>query len=879
MRWQQRLFRRARTERQLDAELRFHLKQQIADYIASGITPEEARRRARLELGGLEQVKEECRDVGAARFIETLIQDVRYGLRQLRRSPGFTAVVVIMLALGIGANTAIFSVVYAVLLKPLPYPNSDQLVNVFETNPQKRIASAALTYPEFEEIGGHCGVFSALAGYQSHALVLTGTGEPADVPTMDVTPELFSVLGVNPIMGRSFLPKDNKRGAAPVVVMSENLWRSRFEANPKIIGASINLDKRAFTVIGIMPATLHFSLRAASEDLWIPLVQDPFFSGLMTKPGARGLRVIGRLKPGLSMKQAQAAMGTMSTRLAGEFPARDSGFTVRLETERNDIVGNAGSSLMVLLGAVGLILLIACANIANLLLSRATLRAREIAVRIALGAQRARITRQLLTESTLLGLLGGIAGVLLAYGGVRGLRALLPQSLPRAQEIHVYGWVLIYAFMLSAVATLIFGLAPAFFAADSSLQTSLKESAGRSGEAGERRRLRSSLATAEIALAMVLLITAGLLIRSFESLTSVNPGFVAQHLVTAQISLPQYQYSKPAEWAAFSDELLARIQAQPGLEDSAVSVPLPVLYDPLTLPFKIVGSPPLPHGASRSADYMAASPGYFHVMEIPLFRGRFFSRQDSLMAPRVAIISQTLARRYFPNQNPLGKQIIFGLPPSPNVAREIVGVVGDVRADGLNKDSRPMMYAPYAQAPMWGAVVVVRGSSDASTVAAAIRRATHQIDKDLPVTEIESLPEALHTAVAPARFRTVLLGLFGAIALVLAAVGIFGVMSYSVSRRTHEIGVRMALGAAPGGVLRLILMESAKLVLLGLAVGTAAALVFTRFLSTLLFRVHPTDPLTFIGVAVLLTVIALAACYIPARRAAKVDPMVALRHE
>jgi putative ABC transport system permease protein len=879
MRWYRRLFRRARTERQLDAELRFHLEQQIADYVASGMTPEEARRRARLDFGGLDQVKEECRDVGAARFVETLIQDLRYGLRQLRRNPGFIAVAVITLALGIGANTAIFSVVYAVLLKSLPYPDPDQLVNLFETNPQKGIASAALTYPDFEELRRHSGVFSALAGYQAHDLVLTGAGEPADVPTMDVTPELFSVLGVKPIAGRSFLPKDNSRGAAPVVVMSENLWRSRFGANPNLIGQSINLDKRAFTVIGIMPATFRFSLRAASEDVWIPLVQDPFFSGLMTKPGVRGLRAIGRLKPGFSMKQAQAAMDAMGARLARKFPAQDSGFAIRLETEQNDIVGNAGAALLVLQGAAGLILLIACANIANLLLSRATSRAREIAVRIALGAGRARIVRQLLIESALLGLLGGIAGILLAYRGVQGLRSVLPASLPRAQGIHVDGWVLLFAFVLSAVATVIFGLAPAFFAADSSLQTSLKESAGRSGEGGGRRRLRNLLATAEIALAMVLLVAAGLLMRSFAALTAVNPGFVAQHLVTAQISLPQYQYSKPAQWTAFSNELLARIQAQPGLRDSAVSVPLPIVYGPLTLPFKIVGSPPLPHGTSRTADYMAVSPRYFHVMEIPLLRGRFFSRQDSLMAPRVAIISQALARRYFPNQDPLGKQIVFGLPPSSIGTREIVGVVGDVCADALNKDPGPMMYAPYAQAPMWGAVVVVRSSLDTSTIAAAIRHVTHQIDKDLPVTEIESLPEALHAAVAPARFRTLLLGLFGAIALVLAAVGIFGVMSYSVSRRTHEIGIRIALGAQKGDVLALVVGQGMKVALAGVGIGIAGALALTRLLSSLLYGVKPTDPLTFVAVSLILLGVALLACYIPARRATKVDPMVALRYE
>ncbi|MGH9436281.1 MAG: ABC transporter permease, partial [Terriglobia bacterium] len=500
-------------------------------------------------------VKEVTREMWGWIWLETLLQDLGYGLRQLRRNPGFAAIIIATLAIGIGANTAVFSVVYSVLLKPLPYPHADQLVNLFESNPQKKVASAALTYPDFQEFVRHSGIFSGLAGYQAHDLVLSGLGEPAEVHTMSVTPGIFSVLGIKPMAGRGFIAQDGKRGAAPVVVLSESIWRSRFGANPNIIGQSVDLDKRSFRVVGIMPANFHFSLRASSEDVWIPMVQDPLWSRAMTQPGERFLRVIGRLKGGVSMRQSEAAMNTVSARLRGTFPVQDSGWSVHLEREQSDVVGAAGSALWILFGAVGLILLIACANIANLLLARATSRAREIAVRVALGAGRTRVVRQLLTESTLLGLLGGVAGIVVAYWGVQGLRSVLPSSLPRAQDVGVDGWVLVFAFVLSAAATVIFGLAPALFAADSNLQTSLKEGSGRVDEGGGRRRLRSLLASAEIALAMILLAGAGLLIRSFTRLTAVDPGFNPEHLVTAEISLPQYQYSKPAQWTAFTREL------------------------------------------------------------------------------------------------------------------------------------------------------------------------------------------------------------------------------------------------------------------------------------------------------------------------------------
>jgi putative ABC transport system permease protein len=636
---------------------------------------------------------------------------------------------------------------------------------------------------------------------------------------------------------------------------------------------------RSFTVVGILPASFRYPDGAPHQDVWISVAQDPLFGPLTSRPGVRLLGVIVRLKPGVSLAQAQAEMDTLGARLAKEFPAQDSGFTIRIEPYRQVVVGNVKSALLILLGAVGLVLLIACANIANLLLSRATSRGREIAVRIALGAGRARIVRQLLTESALLGLLGGFAGVLLAAWGVWSLRPFLPSGVIQMSSIHVGGSVLAFALLLSLAAALAFGLAPALLATPSNLQTNIKEGGERAGQRGGQH-VRSFLAIAEISLAMVLLVAGGLLMRSFALVTSVNPGFDPKNVIEAEVSLPQFQYSTPQQWTAFSNELLARLHAQPGLRDSALAAPLPMdRQGEANFGFSIVGNPPLPPGKSTPADYATVSPDYFLVMRIPLLRGRFFSEQDLPSNANVAIISETLARRYFPNQDPIGRQMRFGFPPNSNVSREIVGVVGDVRDVALSRKPGPMMYVPFAQAPLYGGEVVVRSSLSASSVAAGIRQAVHSIDKDLPVTDVESFPDALGASVAQERFRTLLLSSFSGIALILAAVGIFGVISYSVSQRTHEIGIRMALGAQPRDMMRLVLGEGILVILIGLAIGLAGSLALTRFLSSLLFGVTATDPLTFAGVAALLAIVALAACYIPALRAMRVDPMVALRYE
>ena len=860
-------------------ELDSHLDMLADENIRRGMPPEEARRAARIKLGGVTQLKETNRELRSLPVIETFLQDARYAFRMLRKNPGFTAVAVLTLALGIGANTAIFSVVYAVLLKPLPYANPNQLVSAFQANTQEGVPEDGTSYPNFEEWRAQNHVFSDLSTINFHQLTLTGSGEPSVVNTCVVTPQHFALLDVKPLQGRIFYLDDGKQGAPPIVILSENLWRGTLGADPKIVGSSITLDKRPFTVVGIMPAAFRSPFINNAQDVWIPLVQDPLFGSWMARRGGHWLPVFGRLKPGVSLAQAQAEMDTISERLASEFPAENKGWTVRLVPMQKEIVGDVRTALLVLLGAVGLVLLIACANIANLLLTRATSRSKEIAVRTALGAGRSRIIRQLLSETAVLGLLGGVVGIALAYWGVRALSSLLPDNLPQLNAIRVDNFVLIFALALSAIASVAFGLVPALFVSKSDIQASLREGSSRSGESGNRRRARSFLAAAEIALAMVLLVAAGLLLRSFSKLTSVSPGFDAQHIVKAEVSLPQFQYSKPQQWTAFSDQLLAGIQAQPGLQDSAIAIPVPIADGFINLGFEIVGVPPASSSDSRLANYVSVSPNYFRVMGIPLLSGRLFNQQDIADAPRVTLISKALAQRYFPNQDPIGKHLNFGFPPNGDVSREIIGIVGDVRDKSLGDAPAPMMYVPFSQAPFWGANLVVKSTLSTSAVATSIRQQVQKIDKDLPVTDVEKLPDLLDASVSQQRFRTFLLGLFAAMALILAATGIFGVISYSVSRRTNEIGIRVALGASRSTILRMILRETLILAAVGLAVGLPCALAASHLIGHMLFGVSANDPLTLAAVAFALAAVAALAGFVPARRAMQVDPMVALRHE
>jgi putative ABC transport system permease protein len=867
-----------RGDARLREEMEQHLALQTEENLRAGLPPADARRQAVIRLGAAAAIREQYHAEEGLPFLEFLLHDVLYALRRLSKSPGFTAVVILTLALGIGANAAIFSVVHAVLLRPLPYNHPEQLVFVGEDRPAAQITGDGFSYPSFLELRQRRDLFSAVAGLAGHALTLTGRGEPADTSTIAVTPGFFSVFSTKPLLGRALDDDDGLEGAAPVVVLSEVLWRSRFGADPGVIGTSIALDQRAFTIVGVMPADLRTPFFSQPEQMWIPLLQDPLFSHWISRPPqTHWMPVIARLRPAVPLHRVGAELGAFSARLAGESTA-EQGWTAKAQPLQQVLVGDLRPPLLLLLCAVALVLTIACANIANLLLTQATSRSKEIAVRIALGASHGRIARQLLTENALLGLLGGAAGLMLAWRSVPALVLLLPADLPQLRSIHVDAAVLAFSLALSLAASLAFGLAPVLYAARSDPQTSLRAGGG-AGETRGARNARNLLAAGEIALAAVLLAGAGLLLRSFARLLSVGPGFAIDHVVKAEISLPRFQYSRPEQWAAFAADLMTRVQAQPGMRDAAIAAPLPILDTAVTLPFSIVGNPPPAQGNADTANYVSASPEYFSVMGISLVRGRLFSPDDTAATPSVAVISQALAQRYFPHQDPIGRHMMFGFPPHGDVSREIVGVVSDVHDVSLAKAPGPLMYVPFAQAPFWGGEVVVRSGLSTAAVSGAIRTETHAIDTNLPVTDVEAFPAALSASLAWPRFRTLLIGGFGGIALLLAALGIYGVVSFSVSRRVREIGVRMTMGASPANVRRLVLGESARLALLGLAIGIPAALALTRLFSALLFGIAPDDPLTFAAVALLLTGVTLAAAYFPARRAGRTDPMKALRSE
>ena len=800
--------------------------------------------------------------------MQTLIQDLRYGLRMLLNKPGFAAVAVITLALGIGANTAIFSVVNAVLLSSLPYNDPARLVTVLHDD-SKPVAPA-----NFFDWRDQNQVFESIAAAQYWTPNLTGRDRPEHLDALQLTADMFHLLGVNPSLGRTFIAGEDQPGNEHVVILGHRLWERRFGGDAAVVGQQITLDGESYTVVGVMPPNFQFApFWATRAELWAPL-------NLATRIDDRGgqsLRVFARLKPGVTPEQAQAEMETIHQRLEQQYPESNKGLIVSVDPLLEKVVGKTRPALLILLGAVGFVLLIACANVANLMMAKAAARQKEIAVRTALGATRGRIIRQLLTESVLLALAGGAMGLLLAAWGIDALVALSPANLPRVQTVSLDRYVLGFTLAISVLTGVLFGLAPALHASKLDLNEALKEGERGSTE-GKRSGIRRLLVISEIALALILLVGGGLMIRSFLRLQSIDPGFNPRNVLTMTVSLAGSQHSTSTKRLVFFDELLGRIESLPGVQSASGINHLPLGGDTWGIGFAIEGRPLPPPGERPGAVYRIVRPHYFQTMGATLLEGRDFTERDNESAPGVVIINETFARRHWPNEDPIGKRIRIAIDESG--PREIVGVVKDVKQRDWTAEPQPEMYLPHFQAaaPRY-LTLVVRADSNPLNLAAAVEGEVWAIDKNLPVSEVRSMEEVIAASIAQQRFNVLLLGIFASVALILAAVGIYGVMSYSVTQRTQEIGIRMALGAQTSDVLKMVVGQVMKLVAIGIGAGLIGAFLLTRLLSSLLYQVSATDPVTFAVIALVLTSVALLACYLPARRAAKVDPMTALRYE
>jgi len=805
--------------------------------------------------------------------METLIQDLRYGARMLAKKPGFTAVAIITLALGIGANTAIFSVLNAVLLRPLPFKDPDRLVMVWETNPKYNQRTGVTSYAAFRDWKEQNPVFELMVASAGQSFNLTADDEPERVSGMRVSPEVFEFTGTKPVLGRGFLQEEEQPGRNRVVLLGHALWQRRFGSDPSVVGKPVILNTESYTVIGVLPPDFlaPSGWIRARVDVLVPLV-------VSSERTSYYLSVMARLKPGVTLAQAQSNMESIAAGLAERYPDTNRGRGVNLVPAHEQVVGKTRGALMIFFGVVVFVLLIACVNVANLALARATSRQKEIAVRSALGASRSRLVRQLLTESIMLAVAGGVAGLLLTMWGIDSLVAIIPDTVPRAKEINIDGRVLGFTLVLSLLAGLVFGLVPALQASKPNLNEALKEGGRSVWLGGGRNRIGSLLLVSEVALSLVLLIGAGLMIKSFIRLLNVPPGFDRQNTLTMLIALPRQKYGQSEQQRAFFQQLLERVGALPGVEAAGAVNSLPLSQSQEGRYFAVEGDTRNVDEVDPGAGYRAVSPDYFRAMGIPVLKGRSFTERDVQGAPGAVIINQEMARRFFYDADPLGKRIKFSTREDARWS-EVVGVVGDVRHHALDHERNSEIYAPYLQRPSAGMYLVARTASDSSGIASAIRDEVRAIDKDQPVDDINTMEQLLSASVAPRRFPMVLLSIFAAVALALASAGIYGVMSYAVTQRTHEIGVRMALGAQPADVLRLVVGQGVLLASIGVGVGLVAAVALTRLMSSLLFGVTATDPITFAAVSVLLAGVALGACFIPARRAARVDPMVALRYE
>ncbi|HEY8188959.1 MAG TPA: ABC transporter permease [Pyrinomonadaceae bacterium] len=821
--------------------------------------------------------------------MQKIWQDLRYGIRMLLKSPGITLVVILALALGIGANTAIFSVVDAVLLRPLPYEDSERLVFLNETS--KTMDEISVSYPNFTDWRNQNKVFEKIGVYNRGSYNLTGAGEAERIITAQMSADLFAALRVNPALGRLYTNDEDKPGAAPVVVLSYPLWQRRFGGQASILNQQLTLNGKSYTVVGIMPQGFQFPSRA---EMWVPVGQLSGEASWQQRGNHPGLYGVARLKPGVSFAQAKAEMDMIGANLEKQYQNSNAGNGVGVRPLLEIFVGDIRRALWVLFAAVAFVLLIACANIANLLLARAQSRQKEMAIRAAMGAGRWRIARQLLTESILLALIGGTLGMLIAQWGIKLILYISPDAIPRSREIGLDWRVLAFTIGLSVITGVLFGLVPALQAGIVDVHETLKET-GR-GTSG-KHWLRSSLVVVEVATTLVLLIGAGLMIRSFYRLQKVDPGFSYDHLTSFTVALPQKKYSTNEQREEFYKRLLENLRSLPGVEATAAASGLPLGNNGWQTSFVIDGQPPPPREQTPLMEACLVTPDYFRAMSIPLRRGRFFNDHDDrsalvgkdlskldenqrqIAALNAIVIDDEFARRYWPNEDPVGKRIRLG-PSADAPTLTVQGVVGRVKMEGLSQDSKRVQgYFPFAQIPSNGMTVILKAAGDPNQLIAAVRQQVKAIDPDQPIYSIRTMDQIRAESVAPERLNLTLLSIFAGIALVLAIVGIYGVMSYSVTQRTHEIGIRMAIGAQPRDVFRMVIGQGMMLAMIGVVLGLVGAFGLTRLMATMLFGVEPTDPATFAAIAVLLTVVALVACYVPGRRATRVDPVVSLRYE
>jgi putative ABC transport system permease protein len=801
----------------------------------------------------------------------TFWQDLRYGVRMLLKQRGFTVVAILTLALGIGANSAIFSVVNAVLLRPLPYKEPDRLVKLWETFLPSGYGTVSVA--NLKDWREQNDVFTGLSAYQVGNFNLQGEEHPERVPGAGVTGNFFDIVGVPPRLGRTFQEGDDRQGNHRVVILSSMLWQRNYGSDPEIVGKNIQLGGENFTVIGVMPESFRYPGR--SIGLWVPLVLP---ENQASNRGFHNLMVLGRLKPAATFAQAQEQMSAIARRIAEQYPGEQEGRGIRLILLQEEVVQNVRPALLVLLGAVGFVLLIACTNVANLLLARAATRRREIAIRTALGAGRGRLIRQFLTESLLLSFLGGILGLFVAYWGIDLLLALGSNFLPRAYEVALDLRVVGFTLLLSLVTGIGFGLAPALQITKTDVQVALKE--GGVGDSARRNWLRGLLVTAEIASALVLLIGAGLLIKSFIGLNRMETGLKPENVLTVRITLPEAKYPKPPAAAAFYQQMLNRVSALPGIQASGIINLLPLQEWGYNGDLEIEGEAPYQPGQAPRAEFRSTSSGYFQTFGIPLLAGRLFNDQDQEKTIPVLIINKTFAERYFAGKDPIGKRIRGG---ASNDWVTIIGVVGDVKQSGLTQPARAEIFLPYTQTRysslMQSMTLVVRSQTDPTNLTSAIRAEVQAVDPIQPIYNVQKMETVIADSFSDHRLNTILLSIFATLAMLLAMIGIYSVMSYTVTQNTREIGIRMALGAQRRDIYRLVVGQGILLTLIGVVIGLIGSLALTRFLSSLLFGVTATDPITLAGVSILLVLVAIAACYIPARRATKVDPMVALRYE